>query len=59
MAESIKILITDDHSIVRTGLSALIEVEPDLELVGQASNGKEAVEKFQAVNPDPQGFLSG
>ena len=52
MAESIKILITDDHAIVRTGLSALIEVEPDLELVGQAANGKEAVEKFQALSPD-------
>lgn len=52
MAETIKILITDDHAIVRTGLSALIEVEPDLDLVGQASNGKEAVEKFQSLAPD-------
>jgi NarL family two-component system response regulator LiaR len=52
MDETIKILITDDHAIVRTGLSAVIEVEPDLELVGQATNGQEAVEKFQALAPD-------
>jgi NarL family two-component system response regulator LiaR len=52
MAESIKILIADDHAIVRTGLSALIEVEPDLELVGQASNGREAADKFHALKPD-------
>jgi len=52
MAESIRILITDDHAIVRTGLAALIEAEPDLELVGQAANGREALEKFQALKPD-------
>lgn len=52
MDETIKILITDDHAIVRTGLSALIEVEPDLELVGQATNGQEAVEKFASLQPD-------
>ena len=52
MEKMIKILIVDDHTIVRTGLSALIEVETDLELVGEASNGMEALEKFQALKPD-------
>jgi NarL family two-component system response regulator LiaR len=52
MDETIKILIADDHAIVRTGLSALVEVEPDLELVGQATNGQEAVEKFRSLEPD-------
>lgn len=52
MGETIKIMIADDHAIVRTGLSALIEVEPDLELVDQATNGQEAVEKFRDLQPD-------
>ena len=52
MGEIIKILIADDHAIVRTGLSALIEVEADLELAGQAVNGQEAVEKFRSLKPD-------
>lgn len=52
MSESIRILIVDDHAIVRTGLSALIEAESDLELVGQAANGVEAIEAFNKIKPD-------
>jgi NarL family two-component system response regulator LiaR len=52
MEEIVNILIVDDHAIVRTGLSALIEVEQDLNLVGQATNGTEAVEKFHSLKPD-------
>ncbi|MBW8012363.1 MAG: response regulator transcription factor [Chloroflexi bacterium] len=52
MSESIRILIVDDHAIVRTGLSALIEAESDLELVGQAANGFEAIEEFNKIKPD-------
>ncbi len=50
--ETINILIVDDHAIVRTGLSALIEAEPDLNLVGEAINGLEAIDKYQTLKPD-------
>lgn len=52
MRKRIKILIVDDHAIVRTGLSALIEAEKSLTLVGEASNGVDAVEKARNTNPD-------
>ena len=52
MSKTIRILIVDDHAVVRTGLSALIEVESDLELVGQAANGLSALEKFEELDPD-------
>ena len=39
MSEKIRILIADDHAIVREGLRALIATEPDLELVAEASDG--------------------
>ncbi len=43
--EQIRILIVDDHAIVREGLRALIEGKPDLEVAGEAANGEEAVRK--------------
>lgn len=52
MGETIRILIADDHAIVREGLRALIATEPDLQLVGEASDGLEAVSKAHALNPD-------
>jgi NarL family two-component system response regulator LiaR len=48
----IRLLIVDDHAIVRTGLSAVFETEDDLELVGQATNGIEAQDKVKELNPD-------
>jgi len=50
--KSIRILIVDDHAIVREGLRGLIEVEPDMELIGEAASGKEGVEKALALRPD-------
>lgn len=50
--ERIRILIADDHAIVREGLRALIETEPDMELVGEAADGIEAVRLQQALKPD-------
>jgi len=52
MDKSIRVLIIDDHAIVREGLRGLIEVEPDIELAGEASSGAEGVEKALALRPD-------
>ena len=48
----IKILIVDDHTIVRAGLAALLGTEKDLEIVGQAKNGIEAVNETLRLKPD-------
>jgi two-component system response regulator NreC len=48
----IKVLIADDHVIVREGLRALLEAEPDIEVVGEAKDGEEAVNKTIEVQPD-------
>ena len=48
----IKILIADDHKMVRAGLAALLETENDMTVVGQAENGEEAVAKTLQLNPD-------
>jgi NarL family two-component system response regulator LiaR len=52
MENRIRILIIDDHAIVREGLRGLIEIEPDMELVGEAVSGEEGVEKALALRPD-------
>jgi NarL family two-component system response regulator LiaR len=48
----IRVLIADDHAVVREGLRALIESMPDLELVGEAADGLEAVQKARELQPD-------
>lgn len=48
----IKILVADDHLVVRMGLSTLIEAEPDMEVVGEAADGNETVSKVLALKPD-------
>ena len=48
----IRILLTDDHAVMREGLARLLTQEPDFEVIGEASNGKEAVEKAAALCPD-------
>jgi NarL family two-component system response regulator LiaR len=52
MSQAIRILIADDHAIVREGLRALIATEPDLELVGEAGDGIQAVDKAITLKPD-------
>src|SRR5579872_3408352 len=47
-----RILLVDDHEIVRRGLKMLINQNPDWEVCGEAANGKEAVEKTIALNPE-------
>ena len=48
----IRILIADDHFVVRMGLTALVNTEPDMEIVAEATDGAQAVELFGKFNPD-------
>jgi DNA-binding NarL/FixJ family response regulator len=50
--DMIRILIADDHPVVRTGLSLMIQYEPGMEIVGEAANGEEAVSLFRQHRPD-------
>ena len=49
---TIKVMIVDDHPAVRKGIAALIETEPDLQVVGQTGDGSEALNLFRRVKPD-------
>lgn len=52
MADPIKVLIADDHETLREGLSILLEFEPDMQVVGVACDGQEAVELAKQLRPD-------
>ena len=52
MKKPIRLLIADDHSIVRKGIKVLVATEKDMQVVGEAENGAEAVEKAAALCPD-------
>jgi NarL family two-component system response regulator LiaR len=51
-APKIRILIADDHTLVREGLRSLIGTEQGMEVVGEAANGSEAVSRFELLRPD-------
>lgn len=50
--EKIRVMITDDHSLIREGLKQLLEFDGSIEVVGEASNGVECLEKLNECNPD-------
>ena len=52
ISAKIRIMITDDHPVVREGLSAMLSREQDFEVVGEAVNGREAIEKARNLKPD-------
>jgi len=52
MNQPIRLLVAEDHTIVREGLVSILEREPDLTVVAEASNGQEALEQFRLYRPD-------
>jgi NarL family two-component system response regulator LiaR len=50
--DKIKIIIADDHEVVREGTRTLLEREPDMEVVGEANNGEEAIKLIEKLHPD-------
>ena len=50
--ESLRILIADDHAVVRRGLRTMISTEPGMAIVGEATDGVEAVQKARSLRPD-------
>lgn len=52
MSPKLRILIADDHTLFREGVRKLLEDQPDLEVVGEASDGREAVRKVSTLRPD-------
>jgi len=48
----IKVLLVDDHAILRSGLRSLLNTYDDIEVVGEAANGKEAIQKVRELQPD-------
>src|SRR5579864_9047534 len=50
--ETIKVLAVDDHPLVRKGIASILANEPDMKLVGEANNGREAVDLFRQFHPD-------
>ncbi|MGI8910203.1 MAG: response regulator [Rubrobacteraceae bacterium] len=49
---TVRVLITDDHKVVRQGLRMFLDLDPDLEVVGEAENGKEALRLAEKLHPD-------
>jgi DNA-binding NarL/FixJ family response regulator len=50
--KQIRIMTVDDHPVLRQGIAALIADQPDMTLVAEATNGREAIQKFRADRPD-------
>jgi len=50
--ERLRVLVADDHALFRRGLQMVLEAEPDIDLVGEASDGVEAIERSQELMPD-------
>src|ERR1700688_354553 len=51
-SSSIRILAVDDHALLREGIAALVAGQSDMSLVGEASNGREAIHQFRTHRPD-------
>jgi NarL family two-component system response regulator LiaR len=51
-SEPIRVFIADDHAIVRKGIRAVLEIVPDIEVIGEAENGRDAVTRVEQLRPD-------
>ena len=51
-SSQIRILAVDDHALVRNGIAGLVDVQPDMVMAGEASNGREAIQQFRMLHPD-------
>ena len=52
VTKQIRVLVADDHPVVREGLAAILDDQPDMEVIGQANNGQEAIDLFRKHQPD-------
>lgn len=52
MSDVIRVLIADDHPVVREGIRAVLQTQPDLEVIGEAASGAEAIELARGMRPD-------
>jgi len=52
MTKPIRVLVVDDHTIIRAGIRAMLEIVPDIEVVGEAANGREGVSQASRLVPD-------
>ena len=52
MSEKIRILVAEDHLVARVGVSTIVNMQPDMTVVGEASNGQQAVEMYRQLLPD-------
>jgi two-component system, NarL family, response regulator LiaR len=52
VSDRIRVFVTDDHAIVRNGIRAVLAIEPDIEFVGEAENGRQAVDRVAVLRPD-------
>jgi DNA-binding NarL/FixJ family response regulator len=48
----IRVLLVDDQTLVRQGIRLLLEIEPDIQVIGQAANGREAIQQVEALHPE-------
>ena len=51
-APNIRVILADDHAVVRAGLRAVLGAAPDIDVIGEASNGTEAVQLADTLDPD-------
>jgi two-component system response regulator NreC len=50
--DKIRVLLADDHTILRAGLKMMLNIQPDIEVIGEASDGKQAIAEAQRLSPD-------
>ena len=52
MSEPIRILVAEDHLVARVGVSTIVNMQPDMKVIAEASNGQQAIEMYRKFLPD-------